>query len=203
MRCSSINQISPIFVNFAVPGAYVDRVRTAQAKGSPRGAGGRRTALTDDDRADNWRSSTMPSIRRRTRSSCARASPMPTKRCGRDSSSTSRSTLGTDANAVVVPDACGQGRAERQLCIRRQARQHAEQRSGRRVTRTVAGETVIDKGLDGRRERRHRWPVAPRRRRQVKVPTKPTRPAKRCRRRDFEHASTMNVSEIFVTPARS
>ena len=29
-----INQITPIFVNFAVPGQYVDRVRGAQAKGA-------------------------------------------------------------------------------------------------------------------------------------------------------------------------
>ncbi len=57
-------------------------------------------------------------------------------------------TLGTDANAVVVPEAAVKAGPNGSYVFVVKSDKHVEQRAVV-ATRTVAGETVITKGLDG------------------------------------------------------
>ncbi|MFT3792875.1 MAG: efflux RND transporter periplasmic adaptor subunit [Rudaea sp.] len=141
----TINQVAPIFVNFAVPGAYVERVRTAQAKGAlgvqARGDGMK--APQDGELAfvDNAIDTSTNTVKLRARFANGDESLWP----GQFVSITL--TLGTDANAIAVPDAAVKAGPNGYYVFVVKPDKHAEQRAVT-VTRSVAGESVIAKGVE-------------------------------------------------------
>jgi multidrug efflux system membrane fusion protein len=142
----TINQIAPIFVNFAVPGSYVERVRNAHAKGAlvvqAQGDGMTKAQTGELAFVDNAVDPTTNTVKLRANFANADESLWP----GQFINITL--TMGTDENAVVVPEAAVKDGPNGTYVFVVKTDKHAEQRTVQ-VTRTVAGETVIAKGLDG------------------------------------------------------
>jgi multidrug efflux system membrane fusion protein len=140
-----INQIAPIFVNFAVPGAYVERVRSAHAKGAlavqAQGDGMKMPQSGELAFVDNAVDPATNTVKLRA----SFANPDETLWPGQFVNIAL--TLGTDADAIVVPEAAVKAGPNGSYVFVVKADHHAEQR-GVTVARTVAGETVIAKGLD-------------------------------------------------------
>ena len=141
----TINQLSPIFVNFAVPGQYVERVRGAQAKGTlPALASGEGIAgkiegqLTFVDNAVDSATNTV-----KLRASFANAD----ERLWPGEFVSIALTLGTDADALVVPDAAVKAGPNGSYVFVIKTDSHAELRSVD-VGRSVGGETLVTKGLN-------------------------------------------------------
>lgn len=138
-----INQIAPIFVNFAIPGSLVDRVRQAQAqatlavdaKGGATEAQSGQLAFVDNavDPATN----TV-----KLRASFGNASQVLWP--GQFVNVTL--TVGRDADALVVPEAAVKAGPNGSYVFVVKNDQRAEQRSVD-VARTVNGESVVSKGL--------------------------------------------------------
>jgi len=141
-----INQLAPIFVSFAVPGAYVERVRTAQTKGSlnVRAQGDALKTAQDGELAfvDNAIDPATNTVKLRARFANAEEALWPGQFVNISL------TLGSDANAVVVPEAAVKAGPNGSYVFVVKQDQRAELRP---VTpeRTVADETMISKGLDG------------------------------------------------------
>lgn len=141
-----INQVSPIFVNFAVPGAYVERVRAAQARGSlqVQARGDELKSAQNGQLAfvDNAVDPATNTVKLRASFPNAEEALWPGQFVN------VALTLGSDANAVVVPEAAVKAGPNGSYVFVVRADKHAEQRMVV-PARTVAGETVISKGLDG------------------------------------------------------
>ncbi len=144
-----INQIVPIFVNFAVPGAYVERVRAAQAKGAlgvqasfdqAQGGGAQKPQSGELAFVDNAVDPSTNTVKLRATFANADETLWPGQFVN------IVLTLGTDANAIVVPDAAVKAGPNGSYVFVIKADQHAEQRSVS-VARSVQGESVIEKGL--------------------------------------------------------
>ncbi len=140
----TINRLSPIYVNFSVPGAYVDRVRNAQAKGklpvyaSGEGLDGRIDGeLSFVDNAVDPATNTV-----KLRASFANAD----ERLWPGEFVNMTLTLGTDSNALVVPEAAVKAGPNGSYVFVVGADGKAQQR-GVKVARTVNGETMIADGL--------------------------------------------------------
>ncbi len=140
----TINQLTPIFVNFAVPGQYVDRVRTAQAKGvlaveaAGDGFDGRISGQLSF--VDNAIDSTTNTVK--LRASFANAD----ERLWPGQFVNITLTVGTDADALVVPDAAVKAGPNGSYVFVVKPDGRAEQRTVT-VTRNVNGEAMIGKGL--------------------------------------------------------
>jgi len=140
----TINQLSPIYVNFAIPGAYVDRVRSAQAKGKlPVFAAGQGL----DGRIDGELSFVDNAVDPTTNTVKLRASFANTdERLWPGNFINMTLTLGTDSNALVVPDAAVKAGPNGSYVFVVGADNKAQQR-GVKVVRSVNGETMIADGL--------------------------------------------------------
>ena len=140
-----INQIAPIFVNFAVPGAYVERVRSAQTKGAlgvqASGDGVRASQRGELAFVDNAVDPTTNTVKLRAQFPNGEEILWP----GQFVNITL--TLGTDADAIVVPEAAVKAGPNGYYVFAVKADRKVEQRAVT-VTRTVAGESVITKGVD-------------------------------------------------------
>jgi multidrug efflux system membrane fusion protein len=139
-----INQIAPIFVNFAVPGAYVERVRAAQAKGAL-GVQARGDGMATPQRGqlafvDNAVDPATNTVKLRAQFANPAESLWPGQFVNIDL------TLGTDVDAIVVPDTAVKAGPNGYYVFVIKADKHAEQRAVM-VARSVAGESVITKGL--------------------------------------------------------
>ncbi|HTA63969.1 MAG TPA: efflux RND transporter periplasmic adaptor subunit, partial [Xanthomonadaceae bacterium] len=139
-----INQIAPIFVNFAIPGSGVDRVRAAQAKGtlavqaSGDGINGKIDGtLSFVDNAVDPTTNTV-----KLRASFANAD----ERMWPGQFVDIKLTLGNDADAIAVPDAAVKAgpNGDYVFVVKNDT---AEQRDVV-VTRSVDGMTMIAKGLE-------------------------------------------------------
>ena len=161
-RSSSINQVAPISVSFAIPEARLPELKTLH--GARRAARARRARPTTTARRRSGasRSSTTRSIRRPARSGSRARSPTPIAGSGRASSSTSSSTLTTDPKAIVVPSVGGAGRAAGPVRVRGEAGSDGRAAPGDRRSRRTATETVIAERAQAGRDRRHRRPSAAR-----------------------------------------
>jgi multidrug efflux system membrane fusion protein len=141
----TINQVAPIFVNFAVPGAYVERVRAAQAKGTlvVRASGDGMKASQDGELAfvDNAVDSSTNTVKLRAQFANAGESLWPGQFVN------IALTLGSDADVIVVPDAAVKAGPNGNYVFIVKADKKAEQRAVK-VTRSVAGESVIAKGVE-------------------------------------------------------
>jgi len=141
-----VNQVSPIFVNFAVPGVYVDRVRTAQAKGILQVQAQGEALKTPQNGqlsfVDNAVDPATNTVKLRASFANAEESLWPGQFVN------IALTLGTDANAIVVPETAVKAGPKGSYVFVVKPDKHAEQRAVV-ASRTVAGETVIEKGLDG------------------------------------------------------
>ena len=141
-----INQIAPIYVNFAVPGSYVERVRTAHAKGvlnvQAKGDGMKTPQQGELAFVDNAVDPATNTVKLRANFANQDETLWP----GQFINITL--TMGTDENAVVVPEAAVKDGPNGNYVFIVKADKHAEQRAVQ-IMRTVAGETVIAKGLDG------------------------------------------------------
>lgn len=144
-----INQIAPIFVNFAVPGAYVERVRAAQAKGAlgvqarfDQGAGaGTQTPQSGVVAfVDNAVDPATNTVKLRANFANAGETLWPGQFVNISL------TLSTDADAIVVPDAAVKAGPNGSYVFVVKPDHRAEQRSVI-AARSVGGETVIEKGL--------------------------------------------------------
>ncbi|HZP66967.1 MAG TPA: efflux RND transporter periplasmic adaptor subunit [Rudaea sp.] len=140
----TLNQLKPIYVSFAVPGVYVERVRTAQARQplaatvSGEGIEGRiEGELGFVDNAVDPATNTV-----KLRATFANAD----ERLWPGEFVNVTLTLGSDADALVVPDAAVKAgpNGSYVFVVGRDGR--AEQR-GVEVARTVGGESMIAKGL--------------------------------------------------------
>jgi len=139
-----VNQISPIFVNFAVPGRLVDRVRTAQAQAvldvhaaTEGEAGGQSGQLAFVDNAVDPATNT---VKLRAAFTNVDQQLWP----GQFVNITL--VIGNDADAIVVPDAAVKAGPNGNYVFVVKADNSAEQRAVG-VARTVAAEAVIEKGL--------------------------------------------------------
>jgi len=141
-----INQLSPIFVSFAVPGAYVERVRAAQVKGvlHVRAQGDALKTAQDGELAfvDNAIDPATNTVKLRAQFGNSGEALWPGQFVN------IALNLGSDANAVVVPDAAVKAGPNGSYVFIVKPDQHAELRIVTTV-RTVAGETLIGRGLDG------------------------------------------------------
>ena len=141
----TINQIAPIFVNFAVPGAYVERVRSAQAKGvlgvTARGDGVKQAQNGELAFVDNAVDPATNTVKLRAQFANKDESLWPGQFVN------IALTLGTDADAVVVPNAAVKAGPNGNYVFIVKADNKAEQRAVT-VLRSVAGESVISKGID-------------------------------------------------------
>lgn len=141
-----INQLSPIFVNFAVPGLYVERVRAAQAKGKlhveARGDALKTPQEGELAFVDNAVDPATNTVKLRAKFGNAGEALWPGQFVN------IALNLGSDANAVVVPDAAVKSGPNGSYVFIVKPDQHAELRAVTTL-RTVAGETMIGKGLDG------------------------------------------------------
>ncbi|HEX6833221.1 MAG TPA: efflux RND transporter periplasmic adaptor subunit [Rudaea sp.] len=140
----TINQLTPIFVNFAVPGRYVERVRRAQAKGtlpaivSGEGIAGKISGeLTFVDNAVDPATNTV-----KLRATFANTD----ERLWPGEFVTVTLTLGSDADALVVPDAAVKAGPNGSYVFVVKPDGKAEQRSVE-AERSVEGETMVTKGL--------------------------------------------------------
>ena len=140
----TINRLSPIYVNFSVPGSYVDRVRGAQAKGKlPVYAAGEGL----DGRIDGELSFVDNAVDQATNTVKLRASfANADERLWPGEFVNITLTLGTDSNALVVPEAAVKAGPNGSYVFVIGADGKAQQR-GVKVTRTVNGETMIAEGL--------------------------------------------------------
>jgi len=140
-----INQVTPIYVSFAVPGAYVDRVRAAQAKGrlQVQARGDALKAPQDGQLAfvDNAVDPATNTVKLRASFANAEEALWPGQFVN------IALTLGTDANALVVPETAVKAGPDGSYVFVVKPDQHAQQRTVVPL-RTIAGETVIGKGLD-------------------------------------------------------
>jgi multidrug efflux system membrane fusion protein len=139
-----LNQIAPIFVTFAIPGRFVDRVRAAQASaplavaaGSDGKAVGESGEVAFVDNAVDPATNTVK-LRARFANAGQRLWP------GQFVNVTL--TLGTDAGAIVVPDAAVKAGPNGSYVFLVRADERAEQRDVD-VARSVDGESVIARGL--------------------------------------------------------
>ena len=141
----TINQLSPIFVNFAVPGQYVERVRGAQAKGTlPAAASGEGIAGKIDGQLSFVDNAVDPSTNTvKLRATFANAD----QRLWPGEFVNMSLTLGADQDALVVPDAAVKAGPNGSYVFVIKADNHAEQRSVD-VARTVNGESMVAKGLN-------------------------------------------------------
>lgn len=141
----TINQIAPIFVNFAVPGAYVERVRAAQARGAldvaARGDGIKAPQRGELAFVDNAVDPSTNTIKLRARFANADESLWPGQFVN------IALTLGSDADAVVVPEPAVKAGPSGNYVFVVKADKKAEQRAVT-VARSVAGEAVIAHGVD-------------------------------------------------------
>ena len=140
-----LNQISPIFVNFAVPGRLVDRVRTAQAQAvlDVRAASDGAAAPESGQLAfvDNAVDPATNTVKLRASFANADQHLWP----GQFVNITL--VVGNDADAIVVPDAAVKAGPNGNYVFVVKADNSAEQR-GVTVARNVASEAVIEKGLN-------------------------------------------------------
>jgi multidrug efflux system membrane fusion protein len=140
----TINRLSPIYVNFSVPGAYVDRVRSAQAKGKlPVFASGQGL----DGNIDGELSFVDNAVDPTTNTVKLRASFANTDEHLWPGNFVNMTlTLGTDSNALVVPDAAVKAGPKGSYVFVIDGDNKAQQREVK-VVRTVNGETMISDGL--------------------------------------------------------
>jgi multidrug efflux system membrane fusion protein len=141
----TLNQLAPIFVNFAVPGQYVDHVRAAQDKGvlavqaSGDGIDGRISGeLSFVDNAIDPATNTV-----KLRASFANAD----ERLWPGQFVNIELTLGSDADALAVPDAAIKAGPNGSYVFVVKPDGRAEQRSVA-VARSVGGDSMITKGLE-------------------------------------------------------
>jgi len=139
-----LNQITPIFVNFAIPGSYVERVRTAQSQStlavrtaSEAGSTPQSGELAFVDNAVDPATNT---VKLRARFSNSGQTLWP----GQFAKVVL--TLGESADAIVVPDAAVKAGPDGSYVFVVKADGHVEQR-GVSVARSVDGEAVIAQGL--------------------------------------------------------
>ena len=140
----TLNQLAPIFVNFAVPGQYVDRVRAAQAKGvlavmaGGDGIDGRISGeLAFVDNAIDPSTNTV-----KLRASFANID----ERLWPGQFVDIELTLGSDADALAVPDAAIKAGPNGSYVFVVRPDSRAEQRAVT-VARSVNGVAMIAKGL--------------------------------------------------------
>lgn len=140
----TLNQLSPIFVNFAVPGRYVERVRGAQGKGtlpaivSGEGIKGQIAGeLTFVDNAVDPSTNTV-----KLRATFANTD----ERLWPGEFVNVSLTLGNDVDALVVPDAVVKAGPNGSYVFVVKPDGRAEQRTVE-VARSVNGEVMISKGL--------------------------------------------------------
>ena len=140
----TINRISPIYVNFSIPGLYVDRVRNSQTRGTlPVYASGEGI----DGRIDGQMSFIDNAVDPATNTVKLRASfPNADERLWPGEFVNVTLTLGTDTNALVVPDAAVKAGPNGTYVFIVKPDSTAEQRSVK-VTRSVNGESMIADGL--------------------------------------------------------
>jgi len=140
----TINQLAPIFVNFSVPGQDVDRVRAAQAKGAlvvqatGDGIDGKIAgSLSFVDNAIDPSTNTV-----KLRASFANSD----EHLWPGQFVNITLTLGSDANAIAVPDAAVKaGPNGNYVFVVDNGTAHQRDVT---VTRSVGGETMIAKGVD-------------------------------------------------------
>jgi multidrug efflux system membrane fusion protein len=139
-----INQIAPIFVTFAIPGQWVGRVRAAQAQAalgvSARGDGMAAPARGELAFVDNAVDAATSTVKLRARFANADQLLWP----GQFVNVTL--TVGHDADAIVVPESAVKAGPKGNYVFVIKSGDRAEQRSVE-VQRTVAGESVIARGL--------------------------------------------------------
>jgi membrane fusion protein, multidrug efflux system len=140
----TLNQLAPIFVSFAVPGQYVDRVRAAQAKGtlavqaSSDGIDGRISGeLAFVDNAIDPATNTV-----KLRASFANAD----ERLWPGQFVNIELALGSGADALAIPDSAVKAGPNGTYVFVVKPDGHAEQRSVT-VARSVNGDSMISKGL--------------------------------------------------------
>lgn len=140
-----LNQITPIFVNFAVPGRLVDRLRTAQAQAAldvravaDGAAAPENGKLAFVDNAVDPSTNTV-----KLRASFANAS----QRLWPGQFVNVTVVAGTDAEAIVVPEAAVKAGPNGNYVFVVKADGSAEQRAVG-VARSVEAESVIEKGLN-------------------------------------------------------
>jgi len=140
----TINRISPIYVNFSIPGLYVDRVRNAHSKGMlPVFASGDGI----DGRIDGQMSFIDNAVDPATNTVKLRANfPNADERLWPGEFVNITLTLGTDTSALVVPDAAVKAGPNGTYVFLIKPDSTAEQRSVK-VTRSVNGESMISDGL--------------------------------------------------------
>jgi multidrug efflux system membrane fusion protein len=140
----TINRISPIYVNFSIPGLYVDRVRNSQTKGTlPVFASGDGI----DGRIDGQMSFIDNAVDPATNTVKLRASfANADERLWPGEFVNITLTLGTDTNALVVPDAAVKAGPNGTYVFLIKPDSTAEQRTVK-VTRSVNGESMISDGL--------------------------------------------------------
>jgi multidrug efflux system membrane fusion protein len=140
----TINRISPIYVNFSIPGLYVDRVRNAQRTGTlPVFASGDGI----DGRIDGQMSFIDNAVDPATNTVKLRASfPNADERLWPGEFVNITLTLGTDTNALVVPDAAVKAGPNGTYVFLIKPDSTAEQRNVK-VTRSVNGESMISAGV--------------------------------------------------------
>jgi len=140
-----LNQISPIFVNFAVPGRLVDRVRSAQAQAvlDVQAAADGTAAAESGQLAfvDNAVDPATNTVKLRASFTNVDQHLWP----GQFVNITL--VVGNDADAIVVPDAAVKAGPNGNYVFVVKADNSAEQRAVS-VLRTVASEAVIEKGLN-------------------------------------------------------
>jgi multidrug efflux system membrane fusion protein len=140
----TINRIAPIYVSFSIPGSYVDRVRNAQSRGTlPVFASGEGI----DGRIDGQMSFIDNAVDPATNTVKLRATfPNADERLWPGEYVNVTLTLGTDTNALVVPDSAVKTGPSGTYVFVVKPDNSAEQRSVK-VARTVNGEAMIADGL--------------------------------------------------------
>ena len=140
----TINRLAPIYVNFAVPGQYVERVRVAQNNDAPEvsAAGEGIPGPIDGELAfvDNAVDPATNTVKLRAKFANADERLWP----GEFVNVTL--TLGKDEDAVVVPDAAVKAGPNGSYVFVVQSDGHVEQRTVT-VARSVNGESMIARGL--------------------------------------------------------
>ena len=139
-----LNQIVPIFVNFAIPGSFVERVRAAQAQSTLAVRAGGDALQTPQSGelafVDNAVDPATNTVKLRARFPNAGQALWPGQFVN------IALTLGESADAIVVPDAAVKAGPDGSYVFVVKADGHVEQR-GVVVARTVEGEAVVSKGL--------------------------------------------------------
>jgi multidrug efflux system membrane fusion protein len=140
----TLNQLAPIFVSFAVPGQYVDRVRNAQDKGvlgvEATGGGIDKKISGELSFVDNAIDPATNTVK--LRASFANAD----ERLWPGQFVSISLTLGSDADALVVPDAAVKAGPNGNYVFVVKPDGRAEQRTVT-VARSVNGDSMIVKGL--------------------------------------------------------